>query len=365
MNQTFIQQDPGIERRRKLAEAMLANGETGPVRTGMEGLARVAKQLMGGYQTGKAERDQKEYLRSGNQDLARIMSDMSQDVKPLSQHPATKDIATSMQLQQMQSDNAARSAERSRLQGLEDYKTKKGIDHDYRTNKSSKEGLIAQDSGYTPGTPEYNAFVKRLATQSKNKVVVENNFGGDLSKGEIKADQDFGSEYQSWVSGGFADATKSINQLTEVSEALGKPGANLTGPTLGAVPDFIKKYSNPESIAVREEIEEIVQRNLRLVLGAQFTEKEGDRLIKRAFNPDLSEQENKKRVDRLLQQIKTAAQAKNEAAMYFRNNGTLKGWDGALPTISDFREAPTEGARLSPDGNYYIKKADGWYRVDE
>ena len=89
-------------------------------------------------------------------------------------------------------------------------------------------------------------------------------------------------------------------------------------------------------MSIQQGVEEVVQRNLRLVLGAQFTEKEGERLISRAFDPSLSEKENKKRVDRLLNQIEKAANAKQKAAEYFEKHGTLKGFKGTLMTMQDF-----------------------------
>jgi len=66
MPELLIQKDPGLERRKALALQMLQGGQTGPVRTGMEGLARLAKQLVGGYQMGQANKAEGER----NRDLA-------------------------------------------------------------------------------------------------------------------------------------------------------------------------------------------------------------------------------------------------------------------------------------------------------
>ena len=168
----MIQQDPSIERRRKLAQAMLAGGDTGPVRTGMEGMARIAKQLMGGYQVGKADRDQGEYLAAGNEDLARIMSDVGQDVRPLSQHPSTGGIATQFQMQQMAEDRAGEAAaaarerslsdaETARQYGLEDFATKEGIKAQYA--KPQKGTTVMQNAlalGLQPGSKEYQEYIR-------------------------------------------------------------------------------------------------------------------------------------------------------------------------------------------------------------
>ena len=164
-------------------------------------------------------------------------------------------------------------------------------------------------------------------------------------------DEQFAKDYIVFVNGGAQDAARQISQLKDVSAALGQPDANLTGPYLGSVPDVVKKFSNPASIAARERVEEVVQRSLRVILGAQFTEKEGERLIARAYNPDLPESENKIRVDRLMKQLEQALQNKTSAAQYFEQNKTLEGWQGKLPTIGDFDPAPPQrGTSLDFNG---------------
>lgn len=163
------------------------------------------------------------------------------------------------------------------------------------------------------------------------------NIGGmQQTKGRTKTDEAYAKEYVTYkASGGFADQMKQLNQIQGVLVAL-ESGKELTGPVTGSVPDVAQKFLNPEAIRVREDVEEVVQRNLRAVLGAQFTEREGDRLIKRAYNPNLSESENAKRVRRLLIQMKKATKAKESAARYWEKKGTLTGWGGKMPTMEDF-----------------------------
>lgn len=184
---------------------------------------------------------------------------------------------------------------------------------------------------------------------------LEREQGGPPTPGQSNMDQAFGTDAAAWVAaGGFADTQKSIAQLGEAKAALDavakrdagekltddekKLAANrqLTGPIVSKIPDFAKPLFNPAAIAVRESVEEIVQRNLRLVLGAQFTEKEGERLIARAYNENLSEKENAKRVGRLMKQLGDAARAKQEAVDYFNENGTLEGFTGKVWTLADF-----------------------------
>ncbi len=163
-------------------------------------------------------------------------------------------------------------------------------------------------------------------------------------------DEAFAKDYVAFTTGGAQDATKQLAQLKDVQRALANPKENLTGPIVGRTPDFVKTFSNPKSIAMRERVEEVVQRSLRVILGAQFTEKEGERLIARAYNPNLGEKENAVRVGRLLTQLEQAYQSKAAAAAYFEKNGTLEGWQGKLPSLADFNPDGDAGSNNDPLG---------------
>lgn len=157
----------------------------------------------------------------------------------------------------------------------------------------------------------------------------------NLTDGEKSRDKKFGDQL---VEFNLPDINKGLEQLTEASEALSKSNT-LTGPIVSLMPNFVGDRVNPKAAEVREAVEEVVQRNLRLVLGAQFTEKEGERLISRAYNPTLDEAENKKRVERLIKSIKDAAQEKLNMKSYFEKNGTLKGYDSESPSIESIEQS--------------------------
>jgi hypothetical protein len=167
-------------------------------------------------------------------------------------------------------------------------------------------------------------------------------------------DEAFAKDYVAFTTGGAQDAAKQIAQLQDVKKQLAVPGADLTGPVRGSTPDMVQKWTaaGRNAIAMRERVEEVVQRSLRAILGAQFTEKEGERLIARAYNPSLSESENAIRVGRLLTQLDQAYKSKMDAANYFQKNNTLSGWQGKLPSINDFDpEAVTVGGKITTATN--------------
>ena len=173
-----------------------------------------------------------------------------------------------------------------------------------------------------------------------------------------KVDEDYAADYNEWISGVGADTNGNLVKIEEVLRALDS-GEALTGPLIGSMPDFINKFFSPDVIQAREAVESVVQRNLKAILGAQFTEKEGERLISRAYNPSLSPELNAQRLRILVLQMKQGAEAKDAQAEWVRENGTLMGWKGQLSTWDDYWTAISQhlvGDRVCDNGSGDAKK---------
>ncbi|MBO9432577.1 D-alanyl-D-alanine carboxypeptidase family protein [Ruegeria sp. R13_0] len=164
-----------------------------------------------------------------------------------------------------------------------------------------------------------------------------------VTPAQKKVDEEFAKTYVPWSQGGGADMASQIAQIETVADQLENGNANLTGPLLGSLPDVIGAATHPKAVSARETVENVVQRNLRLLLGAQFTAKEGEQLIARAYNPRLPEEENAKRLRRLSLAMNAAAQDTQSQVDYYQQNGTLTGWQGHQWTIADF-EAAIDGS---------------------
>ena len=202
-----------------------------------------------------------------------------------------------------------------------------------KDTSSSMAKLLSDLKKYPKGSPERLAILANI--KKSNYITPPSATNVNVSVGGNQADKDYASQFVDWTTGSFADTMKGLDQLKLASKELGED-ATLTGAGKGLIPDPIRAFTNPKALSNKNKVEEVVQRNLRVILGAQFTEKEGVRLIERAYNPDLPVKENKRRVDALIKQIETAAKAKNEAAKYFRIHRTLDGFEGMLPTKEDF-----------------------------
>ena len=186
-------------------------------------------------------------------------------------------------------------------------------------------------AGLQPGTPAFKKAILQSMQKPGQSFKVDSEGNVELltgpgvgtqqkttKKGFEFVDKEFAKDFVEWrVRGGSADAFKQIGQLEQALDNL-ESGQNLTGPIAGLTPDVALNVFNSEAINTEELVTEVVQRNLRVVLGAQFTEKEGERLIKRAYNRNLEEAVNAKRVKRLINQIKIATR---------KFSGTIKIYD--------------------------------------
>ena len=192
----------------------------------------------------------------------------------------------------------------------------------------------AKASGFTGSFADYQTMLKR-AGRSQTNVTVE---GAKPTKVETEMDKLAAKGAYEWVSGGAADSAKQISQLAQSLGVLNSD-QKVTGVLGGNAPDALLAVLAPEAKEVRDSIAEVVQRNLRVILGAQFTEKEGKALIERAFDPRLPQDTQAKRVARLLQQMQMSHDAKTEMVRYIQQNRTLAGYKGSIPTMADFDQA--------------------------
>lgn len=156
----------------------------------------------------------------------------------------------------------------------------------------------------------------------------------DLNRAYIK-------DYVSFIQNDAPNASADIAALEAAQNALtgvhldkngqpvqGKPSDTLSGPIVGLVPKIMRDVILPKSSETQENVESVAQKSMRVIMGPQFTEGEGLRLLARVYNPRFEEDVNARRVGRLLKQLKTAYNEKVRAARYFETNGTMKGYKG-------------------------------------
>lgn len=213
------------------------------------------------------------------------------------------------------------------------------------------------------------AEVKKLEAPATPKPVPKGKVGkgGGLPKsvGSDALDRKFAAEYNEWVaSGGYANVEKNLNKLRDAANKLRKTD-RATGPILGLMPKIGRDVFTPKGAAIQDDVESAIQTSLKQILGAQFTEKEGARVLERAYNPRLSEAENAKRIEREIGNLQAQAQAKQRAVEHWeRNNASLRGFRGETAFgISESAPPPSsEGGVMIKGGYEYNKVPGGWKR---
>lgn len=172
----------------------------------------------------------------------------------------------------------------------------------------------------------------------RTKAQNENGGLGKLTPMQQAVDKNWADDLVSWATTGSADFA---NNMALLNGAIGKidEGKEISGPGSNFLGGWGRDVWGQEGWAVQKDIEQVVQRNLKAVLGAQFTQSEGDRLIQRAYDPTAEESVNRRRLQMLKQQMEIAARQKTEASEYYNRNGTMVGYRGHIPTAADFEAA--------------------------
>ena len=197
---------------------------------------------------------------------------------------------------------------------------------------------------------------------------VYNNAAAKQPAGLEALDKAYATDHLDWTRGGGADMAANVAQINTVLQKL-ESGEQLTGPTKGMLSNLgLLGLVDPKARNAQEMVQEVVQRNLKTILGAQFAQKEGEQLISRAYNPLLPPADNARRLNKLYQQMEVARQQRQAMADYFNENYTLRGYQGPQPNIDDFYTALQEiNVGHVSEGHRYlggdIEKESSWEKV--
>lgn len=234
--------------------------------------------------------------------------------------------------------------------GLRDIPTPETLAGSFDVGQRFNRSTAPDDINITPGQRAKAARVQRMteapialteakaqSEQAKGaaataKTEAAKTAPAKLTEAQKAVDRAYGKDYAAYIAGGgYAKTSTQLGTLKNVVNRLQSGKENLSGPILSMAPERTRM----KSVAVQQEIEKTIQSSLRETLGAQFTEKEGENLMKRSFDPRLSEKENAKRVSTIIGELEMMARAKNEAANYYQKNGTMVGYTGKIYTFKD------------------------------
>lgn len=184
---------------------------------------------------------------------------------------------------------------------------------------------------------------KALAAQLKAQ-----QSGVKLTEAQKAVDKSFGKEYADYVAaGGFASQQKNLDVLRDVTDRLRKgdfeTGALYEKLLPEGVATTTRALTDEGAQDAKDLVEQVIQQSLRQTLGAQFTEKEAERLINRSYNPALSSEKNVARLEDTIKELENMARAKDDSAKHYEEYGTLSNFKPRSLTTSSEQPKAAEG----------------------
>lgn len=189
------------------------------------------------------------------------------------------------------------------------------------------------------------AEIKKLEAEASG-VNSEKKASGAFEKKQMEKFAESAAEYSTKDRPILSDNLNKVKSAVSTINDAMKKGESLFGILPGNLPEAAGKVAYPKTYAVLADMRSAVQDTLRPTLGAQFTEKEGQRIMDLAIDPRLGEEENLRRAKRLQQLIDTKIKFSDAFYEHLRSGGNAKDFDFAKYGMeySGGGEAPKKGS---------------------
>lgn len=148
-----------------------------------------------------------------------------------------------------------------------------------------------------------------------------------LTPGQEKLDDRFTITAEKWLASGSAVADANLANIENKIARLYSGEENLSGPGFAFIPERLRPVLAPAASGFLDDISELTYQSLRETLGAQFTQREAERLVNTSFNISLPEEQNVNRLQRLKAKLESIKQNRNNQIAFFMEKGTLQGYE--------------------------------------
>lgn len=216
------------------------------------------------------------------------------------------------------------------------------------------EELDAPEAGLPLGEIIDVGGVEYVRTGPKTISPLKRDTDGSVLEGTAieEVEKVFGEEIGQWLAGGKARSEANIKIYEDLMKGI-KSGAIKTGtlreqltPTVAGLDDRMRAIFNPVGQDAVDRVRLVVFQSLRDTLGAQFTQREAERLTAATFNTDLSPEQNLERLRDVSRVLEATAAAKNALAEHYQAGGNFFNYKGPKP-LEAFNSAVDEiGATL-------------------
>jgi hypothetical protein len=220
-----------------------------------------------------------------------------------------------------------------------------------------------RDEGYKP-TVKFGAegemIMTDLGTFAPQDTVTE-----PLTVGQEKMLEETAKDLAPWGTGGKQQAEANLatydNLLTGLAsgEITTRGFADLTPQALG-VDDTLRQLLNPTGQDAVDNVRRVIFQGLKDTLGAQFTQREAERLVAASYNPSLPEEMNIARLQDAREVLADVITAKNDLYAHIAAGGTMGNYKGVAPaavlssgikaTQDKYDADPEKGGFQAPSG---------------
>lgn len=165
---------------------------------------------------------------------------------------------------------------------------------------------------------------------------------GQQAAGQVELAKKVAGQYSEYsAAGGRAGLESALNNLEEAAAAL-ETGVVKTGKVTNIIPGFrsdtVQAVVNPKLLEVRTQAQAALNKVLRATLGAQFTEKEGERILNQIWDDKLKPQVNAKKIRAKIEELRDNV---NDAESEFARFGYLQAKPGKKATpVQKAQEPP-------------------------
>jgi hypothetical protein len=168
-----------------------------------------------------------------------------------------------------------------------------------------------------------------------------------IPAGLDQLNRDTAKEALEWKTTGAGTSASNLANIDEAIKTLGTPGImgdvgdtiglGKTGAVAGMLPPALGSVLNPSGEKAAAAVQTAVQSSLKLILGSQFAQNEGEQLLKRAFDKSMPPSENVRRMNMIKAQLQQAAEAKEQfVKYYFDHNYNMDGYEG--PNLEQIKQ---------------------------
>jgi len=157
-----------------------------------------------------------------------------------------------------------------------------------------------------------------------------------LTVGQEKMLEETAKDLAPWGTGGKQQAEANLatydNLITGLAsgEITTRGFADLTPQALG-VDDTLRQLMNPTGQNAVDNVRRVIFQGLKDTLGAQFTQREAERLVAASYNPALPEEMNISRLQDARDVLADVIAAKNDLYAHIAAGGTMGNYKGVAP----------------------------------